>query len=136
MRCLRWLSLSLLLILGTLFTLGLLSALSPHASDVHEMKVQLACKQLVFAAEAYRDHPANPGHQFPTGVADLIHPAWGGPSLDKYGEEEPHDPRGNPFRLEHRRTPDGTPSLVVWTAKPDGTRISQFGVGPLAEPRW
>jgi hypothetical protein len=104
--------------------------------DVKETRSLFTCKDLAKAVDVYVDHPANTDHRLPGRVAELIHPPWGGPSLYRDGAEEPLDPWGNPFRLEHRRTLDGEDIVLVWTAKPDGTRISQFGVGQSAEPRW
>jgi general secretion pathway protein G len=103
-------------------------------SDAGETKAVLICKNLAYAAEAYLDHPANTDRRLPDRVGDLFRPPWGGPSLYRDGAEEPLDPWDNPFRMEHRRTPDGTDYLLIWTAKPDGTKISQFGVGRMADP--
>jgi hypothetical protein len=125
-----------LLAWGILFTLGLFGVMSASPGiDAKASKSQLTCQELAFAADAYMNQPANPDHQLPTCVGDLIHPPWGGPSLYRHGAEEPRDPWGNPFRMEHRQMPDGSRYLLFWAAKPDGTRISQFGIGRTAEPR-
>jgi len=129
----------LLIVVATLAYLGLVLSLISGTSpgmDADVMKTHLACKNLAAATELYQDHSANPDHRLPSRVGDLIHPPWGGPSLYRDATEEPLDPWGNPFRMDHSRTPDGTDYILVWTAKPDGTRITQFGIGPRAEPKW
>jgi hypothetical protein len=100
MRRLRWLGWSLLVAPGILFTLWCLAAVlfTSRGTDAKEMRALLACKELEVAAEAYRNHTANPDHQPPMSVGDVIHPPWGGPSLYRHGDEEPRDPWGNPFR--------------------------------------
>jgi general secretion pathway protein G len=128
-----------LLVLGTAIAYVGLTVLAIYSIRVYDGEVArsvILCKHLSDAVEAYVNHPANTDHRLPSRVADLIHPPWGGPSLYRDGAEEPLDPWGNPFRLEHRRTRDGEDVVLVWTAKPDGTKISQFGVGQSAEPRW
>jgi hypothetical protein len=104
--------------------------------DNDETLAMLHCQQLAYAANAYLNHPANPDHKLPTSIGDLTHPPWGGPSLYKGVAEKPLDPWGGSFRMEQRQMTDGTPCVIFWTVKPDGTRISQFGIGRLAEPGW
>jgi len=135
MRRLSWFRFSTLLtsVAGAIF-LFLVVVTATTDTDGKAIQTHLLCKELASAAEAYKDHPENPGRRLPSSLGDLFHPPWGGPSLYKYGAEEPRDSWENPFRTEPRQMPDGRDYLFVWTEKPDGTKISQFGVGLLAEP--
>jgi hypothetical protein len=132
MRRSEWLL--LLSILGILLCLAMPLS-GPPGVDAEVSKARLICAGLAMAADEYANHPANPDHRPPGRVGDLFHPPWGGPSLYRHSAEEPLDPWGSPFRMERRKMPNGGEGFVFWTAKPDGTRISQFGVGPSAEPR-
>jgi hypothetical protein len=127
---------TLVLATGSLLVVWLLVAIftASPGIDSKETVAMLACRDLAHAAEVYRDHPANSGHQIPTSVDDLIHPPWGGPSMYPKEAGEPRDPWGGSYRMEQPGMPDGTPGILVWTVKPDGMKISQFGIGRLAEP--
>lgn len=104
--------------------------------DTMRGRAHFACGLLAQASEAYRDDPANPKHELPRTLNDLCQPPWGGPGFLKRGLADLHDPWGGPYQLEHRKTTDGRDYVLISTTAPDGTRISQFGFGRNAEPRW
>ena len=45
------------------------------------------------------------------------------------------DPWGKTYRLSFRRGGDDSESPLITTTAPDGTRMSQFGIGDAAEPK-
>jgi hypothetical protein len=95
----------------------------------------LKCKALEQAAEAYHIHTENTKKEYPHSFDDLLQPPWGGPSLLKNGRDDLLDPWGNPFQMEVRTKSDGeTRYILITTVAPDGTPISQYGIGKKSEP--
>jgi hypothetical protein len=138
MRRPKWLTPGTLLVLfALLLGAGVLSEISaPIASpDTKELKAHLGCQSLAYACEAYRDHERNEKHEFPRALGDLLHPPWGGSTFLKSGEADLVDPWGSQFQLEQREFADGTKFVLIRTKSPDGTPITQFGIGQNAEPR-
>jgi len=95
---------------------------------------QLGCKSLKAAIEAYIDCPANVKHEFPTKLNDLVEPPFGGPPFLRNGSADLVDPWGKPYQMERARRPDGGEYIHVTMTAPDGTPISQFGIGANAQP--
>jgi hypothetical protein len=102
--------------------------------DVREVKAHIACQSLYAMAQAYRDHSANTKHEYPRTLSDLHQPPWGGPSFLKLGPDDLQDPWGKPYQMELRKTADGRDYVLIWTTTPDGMRVSNFGIGPIATP--
>ena len=100
----------------------------------HVSKAQQGCKHLDQAIEQYIGHPANPRHELPDSLDDLDHPPWGGPSLHPLGDTSRPDPWGKPYQMESATKSNGDKYIIVKTTAPDGTPISQFGIGPGAKP--
>ena len=103
--------------------------------DAKSARAQLGCKSLETAIEAYIQDKANPKHEFPNTPNDLFEPPFGGPSFLRNGRADLIDPWGKPYEFERARWSDGTEYILVKTTAPDGTPISQFGVGPNSKPK-
>jgi hypothetical protein len=100
--------------------------------DTKTAKAQLGCKWLAQAIEAYRTAEANTRHEPPTTLHDLVHPPFGGSTFLKNGADDLRDPWGNEFQMERRQHADGEEYILVYTTAPDGTPVSQYGVGKLS----
>ncbi len=87
------------------------------------------CLNVSRAIEAYTSNPANPNSDPPTQLQDLIQPPFGGPSLLRNGERDLQDPWGKEYQVDAQTRNDGTPYILVFTRAPDGTPISQHGIG-------
>jgi general secretion pathway protein G len=109
-------------------------AVPKYIDDARKSKAHLTASSLSQACEAYHINPANPDGSYPGSVQDLLHPPFGGSSYLKNGEQDLLDPWNRPFTLEQRTKSDNTVYILVWTTAPDGTKISNFGIGPKAEP--
>ncbi len=100
---------------------------------------QLSCQTVDKAIKAYQINPQNPGQTYeerlPEKQIDLVKPFGGTASLLEAGERELIDPWGKRYEFERRTRADGTVFIVVRTTAPDGTPISQYGIGEHAEPR-
>lgn len=110
-----------------------LSTSSPGANG-KQGRAQLACKDLETAIEAYIQHPANTKHEFPTTLNDLFEPPFGGRPFLRNGRDDLIDPWGKPYEMERVKRSDGTEYALVKTTAPDGTPISQHGIGENAKP--
>jgi hypothetical protein len=116
-------------------------SLEEFAAKVAESKKELArlsCRWLSRALEEYANSPRNPGttkaERLPTSIVDLTKPPFGGPPFLKDALEAVTDPWNKPCQFEQRVRKDGTTYILIHTAAPDGTPISQFGIGPTATP--
>jgi len=90
---------------------------------------------LAKAIKVYCELPDNKQGTLPTVPRDLPQPPWGGQTLLENGEADLIDPWGRPYEFEFRTLPDATRFILVRTTAPDGTPITQYGIGPNAEPR-
>lgn len=113
------------------------AATSVESDKVEREKAYRGCKALETALKAYIHCPQNPGvdeeDKMPQAPIDLVHVPYGGPSLLANGKEDITDPWGKPYKFE-RRTTDGHVFVLISTTAPDGTMISQFGIGRNARP--
>ena len=97
--------------------------------DPMKVKAQLACRSISFATEAYANNPANPENELPNTLDDLVQPPFGGTSFLRNGAAELLDPWGKRYQMRRDTRADGTEYALVTTTAPDGTPISQFGIG-------
>jgi general secretion pathway protein G len=111
-------------------------AVPRYIEDGKRTAAMAGCKNLAMAIEAYMNNPANPGNALPTQLSDLIQPPFGGPSYLRNGEADTIDPWGKPYQIQEAQRSDGTIYPLVTTTAQDGTPISQFGIGPAAQPRF
>lgn len=54
---------------------------------------------------------------------------FGGSSFLRHGAEGLIDPWEKRYEMERQQKPDGTAFILVKTTAPDGTLITQFGIG-------
>lgn len=130
--CLHWLGASILLLAVSGVILTVLTS-QPSVGD-RKSSAQLGCKSLETAIEAYIQDKANPKQEFPTTPNDLFEPLFGGTPFLRNGQADLLDPWGKPYEFERARRFDGTEYILVKTTAPDGTPISQFGIGKNAKP--
>ena len=115
----------LLMVAEVIFALFLTS----RGVDSKQCESQLGCQSVATAFESYVEHSANARHELPTTLNDLAHPPFGGPAFLRNGEADLLDPWGKPYEMERRQWKDGAEFILVKTTAPDGTPISQFGIG-------
>lgn len=128
---------AILVILATVATV----ATQRYIEDAKKARAQLGCKSLETAIEAYIQSPQNPNRdgtddqKMPGGPQELYQPSFGGPSFLRNGQQDTIDPWGKPYQFQTQTRADGTSYILVTTTAQDGTQISQFGVGPNAQPK-
>ena len=96
---------------------------------------QSGCRLLVTASNAFAKSESNPTHEPPKALTELHRPPWGGGTFLPDGEYNLRDPWGNPYLMQTRKRADGQPYLLFVCIAPDGTLITQFGLGPKAMPK-
>lgn len=94
----------------------------------------LGCKSISIAVDAYRLSPSNPDGSLPSAPTDLVNPPFGGPSFLRNGQKDLLDPWGNPYQFKLQTRKDGVEVVLISTTAPDGTPISQHGIGEKATP--
>jgi hypothetical protein len=87
------------------------------------------------AIEVYRIR-IDPEGSPPNSLNELLQPPFGGPSLLEGGADSLIDPWGQQYQMRLDIRPDGTDYVLVYTITPDGTMISQYGIGERAMPKW
>jgi len=111
--------------------------------EAQKSKAQLGCTQIATAIEAFCNSPQaswpkewqDSQSKAPRTLRDLAHPPHGGSSYLRNGDADTVDPWGKPFQLNVVTNPDGSAYLLITTTAPDGTPISQHGIGEAATPR-
>jgi general secretion pathway protein G len=109
-------------------------AVPKYIDDARKSRAHLAAQSLSQACEAYHINPANSDGTYPNSLQDLLTPPFGGSSYLKNGQQDLVTPWNQQFALEQKTKSDNTVYMLVWTTAPDGTKISNFGIGPKAEP--
>jgi general secretion pathway protein G len=127
---------AILVILATVATI----ATTRYIEDAKKSKAQLGCTSIATAIEAYINSPQNPGltddQKFPQDISNLYNVPFGGPSFLRNGQPDTIDPWGKPYSFQPHTRADGTTYLLVTTQAPDGTPISQHGIGQInAQPK-
>ena len=126
---------AILEILATVATV----ATTRYIEEARKSKAQLGCASIVQAIEAYQVSSSNPGltdqDRMPQDPSQLYNVPFGGVSFLKNGQADTLDPWGKAYQFEQRTRQDGTVYILVHTTSPDGTQISQFGIGPNANPK-
>ena len=130
---------AILVILATVATI----ATTRYIEEARKSKAQLGCTTLDKAIKAYVLSSSNPAveedQKFPTSPQDLVTPFGGTGGSTSFLENGPSDiidPWGKQYQFEARVKPDGTKYILVHTTAPDGTQISQFGIGANAQPKF
>jgi general secretion pathway protein G len=107
-------------------------ATTSYLENAKKSKAVLGCKGISQAAEAYYLNPSS-NNTYPQSLQDMVQPPFGGPLL-KNGQQDTIDPWGRPYNYELRTLSDGSQVPFVHTKSPDNIDISQYGVGPAAQP--
>jgi general secretion pathway protein G len=128
---------AILVILATVATI----ATTKYIEEARKSKAQLGCTTLDKAIKTYVMSSSNPGvteeEKLPTSPQDLVTPFGTNTSYLDNGPADTVDPWGKPYQFERRTRSDGqTMFILVHTTAPDGTPISQFGIGPNANPKY
>ncbi|MDY3563292.1 hypothetical protein R5W23_004792 [Gemmata sp. JC673] len=102
-------------------------------------QAQVGCKRISDAVTAYVMSPANPGasdeDRWPIEPGHLVNPPFGGTSFLPNGQKDLVDPWGKSYQFRTAQKKDSGDILLVFTTAPNGTPISQFGVGAKAQPQ-
>ncbi|HJZ58221.1 MAG TPA: type II secretion system protein GspG [Gemmataceae bacterium] len=106
-------------------------ATTRYLEDARKSKAQLGCQGLMTAIEAFHVNP-NSGGAYPDGLQQLVSPPWGGTSFLKDPQADLTDPWGNHYQIQMITGNDGAETPVVFTRAPDGTPISNYGIGPAS----
>ncbi len=127
---------AILVILASVATI----ATTRYLEDARKSKAHLGCQSIAQAIEAYTNSAQNPGisdeERLPTAPEALVQVPFGGPSFLRNGESDLYDPWGKKYQFQMQPRNDGTVYIIVHTTAPDGTIISQHGIGELnAQPK-
>src|SRR5262245_41987551 len=125
---------AILVILATVATI----ATQKYIEEAKKSKAQLGCQSIATAIEAYQTSMSNPGvtddERMPQDISNLYSPPpeFGGTgSFLRNGQSDTIAPWGKPYQFARQVRNDGTAYIFVHTTSPDGTPISQFGIGPV-----
>jgi len=121
---------AILVILASVATI----ATTRYLEDARKSRAHLGAKGLSTAIEAYTTNTANPEGALPQQPASLLQPPFGGSSFLRNGPQDLNDPWGKPYQFQLETRGDNTQYILVLTYSPDGTPISQFGIGQHAVP--
>jgi general secretion pathway protein G len=126
---------AILVILATVATV----ATTRYIEEAKKSKAQLGCQSISQAIEAYQVSASNNGQtdqeRMPTDISNLYNPPFGGTSFLRNGQADTFDPWGKAYQFQPHTRQDGTMYILVHTTAPDGTQISQHGIGPNAQPK-
>jgi general secretion pathway protein G len=100
-----------------------------------ERQAQLKARILSQACEQYFLDP-NSNSTYPTSVQQLVTPPWGQTSTPflKDITNDILDPWQKPYQIQMTSLDNQTQTVLIMTSSPQGTPISQYGVGPKATP--
>jgi general secretion pathway protein G len=118
---------AILVILATVATV----ATTRYLETARKSKAQLQAANIAKAVDAFHTDPNNTGTQLQT-LSDLaVSGAGYGTAYLKNGMEDLKNPWGGQFDVKFLpgRNGDGSDRYLIWTQSPDGTYITQFGVG-------
>jgi general secretion pathway protein G len=127
---------AILVILASVATI----ATQRYMEEAKKSKAHLGCQSIAQAIEAYTHSAQNPGivdeEKLPQDASNLYNVPFGGASFLRNGEADTYDPWGKQYQFQRHVRQDGTMYLLVYTTAPDGTPISQHGIGAQnAQPR-
>ncbi len=126
---------AILVILATIAAV----AVPKQLDEAKKSKAVLGCATIKKAIDSYQISASNPGvsddEKMPQDIVQLYQVPWGAASFLPDGASSALDPWGKPYAFERRQHGDGTMFIFVKTTAPDGTQISQYGVGPNSEPK-
>ena len=98
--------------------------------DAKKTQAALQCKSIEQACQAYYLNSQSNG-SYPQSLNDLLQPFGGTQAFLKNGQLDLNDPWHQQFQYNpNYMGPDGSNQVMVSTRAPDGTAISNFGIGP------
>jgi hypothetical protein len=98
------------------------SALENHAI--------LQVKRLMNATEQYVTNRANKVRRYPSTLADLVKPPFGGTSFLQNKEKDLHDPWGMLYRQAFEVDDRGLVRQYVWTEREVNGKVKRIGYPP------
>ena len=115
---------------------GAVIAIPRILEDVKKSRAHTSAVNIAKMCEAYKINSANVDQSYPSGINDLIQPPFGGASYLTNGPSDLMTPWNGQFTIEPKEKSDGSVYILVWTTAPDGTPISNFGIGQAAMPKF
>lgn len=110
-------------------------AVPQQIDNARKNRAQLACQSLSQLGEQYKINPANTDGRYPQNAHELLQPHFGGPAMLKGSQDAVSPWPGREYIFTEKDKGDGTTYLLVYVTAPDGTDVSQYGIGPNAQPR-
>jgi general secretion pathway protein G len=110
-------------------------AVPRYIDDARKNQALLRAQSLGQACESFNLNSAN-DTGYPQALNALLQPPFGGPSFLKNGEKDLMDPWNKPYNYEIVTRADQTQAPLISTTAPDGTLISNFGIGDKARPNF
>ena len=103
-------------------------ATTRYLENARKSQAQLQCRSLASACETYYLDPRS-GGTYPASLNELVN--FPGGSLLKNGYDDLKSPWGtnNPYVLQQTTSSEGSTIIFVYVDAPDGTRITQHGIG-------
>lgn len=122
---------AILVILATVASI----AVTRNLDDAKKSQAQLKAAAIAKAMESYYISPSS-GNTYPASMGDLVKPNWGGSSFLNDPVNDPLDPWKQQFTIEVTQSVDGSTQgkPYVHTTAPDGTAVSNFGIGTASVP--
>jgi general secretion pathway protein G len=109
-------------------------ATTRNLEDARKSRAQLACRGISNAIKSYKLNPANQNGDDPSQIGDLLTPPWGGTGFLANGQNDLKSPwNGVEYQMQKTTLGDGSEGIVVFCVAPDGTKISEFGIGPASQ---
>jgi general secretion pathway protein G len=109
-------------------------ATTRNLEEARKSKAQLACKGIADSIQAFKMSAANQDNVDVADLGQLINPPWGGTGFLKNGQDDLKSPWPNVnYQLKQAVMGDGSDGVLVYIIAPDGTGISQFGIGPASK---
>jgi general secretion pathway protein G len=97
--------------------------------DARKGTAQTDCQGISESIDLYIKSPSNSTGAEPSSLQDLISPPFGGQSFLKDSQKGLRDPWGKEYQIQRKDMADGSTIWLVYTTAPDGTPISQYGIG-------
>lgn len=110
-------------------------AVPRYIDDARKNQALLRAQALGQACESYNLNSANDSG-YPQALNALLTPPFGGPSFLKNGQKDLVDPWNKAFDYQVITRADQTQAPYITTTAPDGTLISNFGIGEKATPQF
>lgn len=111
-------------------------AVPRYIDDARKSRAHLAAQSLAQACESYHINPGNTDGSYPQALNQLVTPPFGGVSYVKGGQQDLMTPWNQEFIYEVKTKSDNSLYPLIYTVAPDGTKVSNFGIGDKAVPNF